>query len=86
MKTQTPVQKIIEYSKRTNTIPKQELDNLLIEEENLILKEINEALNRGHALGFVDGISMSQGKPQSSNSEHALKFHIEQIKETYFEK
>lgn len=86
MKIKTPVQKIVEYSEHTNTINKQALDNLLIEEENLILKEIKDALDRGHALGFVDGISMSQGKPESSNSEQARKFHIEQIKETYFER
>jgi hypothetical protein len=36
-------------------------------------------------LGFSDGITMTQGRPQSSNSENAKEYHIKQLKEKYFE-
>jgi hypothetical protein len=81
----TPVQKIVDYSKYTNTINKQSLDKLLEEEESLILNEVKDALDRGYALGFSDGITMTQGRPQSSNSENAKEYHIKQLKEKYFE-
>lgn len=81
----TPIQKVIEYSKYTNTINKQSLDKLLIEEENLIVNEVQDALERGYALGFSDGLTIAQGRPQSSNSDKAKEFHIKQLKETYFE-
>jgi len=81
----TPVQKIVEYSKHNNTINKQSFDKLLIEEEELITNEVQNALDTGYTLGFVDGLAMAQGKPQSSNSDRAKKFHIKQLKEKYFE-
>lgn len=81
----TPIQKIIEYYNHTKTLPKQELDNLLIEEKELILREVQDGLDRGYALGFSDGLTTTQGKPLSENSDQAKKFHIKKLKETYFE-
>lgn len=81
----TPMQKMNDFFNRNKTLPKQELNKLLIEEEELITNEVQDALNRGYALGFSDGLTMAQGRPQSSNSDQAKKFHIEQLKEKYFE-
>jgi hypothetical protein len=60
------------------------LDKLYIyDNKEAVLKEIEDALRRGYSLGYVDGISHTQGRPQSSSSEYAIKNHIEQIKELY---
>ena len=53
------------------------------EELKIFFKEIEDALKRGYSLGYIDGINHTQGRPQSSSSEHAIKYHIEQIKERY---
>jgi hypothetical protein len=53
------------------------------EEITIFFKEIECVLRRGYSLGYVDGISHTQGRPQSSSSEYAIKNHIEQIKELY---
>lgn len=59
------------------------IDDLLPNEKEVLLKVIEDALKRGYSLGFPDGISMTQGRPQSSNSDHAIKHYLDTFKETY---
>lgn len=66
-----------------NLILQNIMDDLLIKEKEVLLQVIEDALKRGYSLGYSDGISMTQGRPQSSNSDYALKHYIETFKEQY---
>lgn len=57
------------------------VDKLQPNEVLSLINTIKDALKRGYALGFSDGISMSKGRPQSSDSDSAIKHYIEQFKE-----
>ena len=56
---------------------------LSYEEIEIFLEELKDALNRGYSLGYVDAITTSQGRLLSSNSDMAIKYHIEQFKDRF---
>lgn len=82
MKIQTPLQKLLEQFEYL----KNEYSHLLEEEEKLFLDEIEDALKRGHALGYSEALNIAKGRPESSNAENAMHFHLNNVKETYFSK
>lgn len=66
-----------------NNILQNIINDLLPNEKEILVGIIEDALKRGYSLGFSDGISMTQGRPQSSNSDHAIKHYLDTFKETY---
>ena len=52
-------------------------------EQQELVNLIKDALKRGYSLGFIDGTTFSQGRPQSSNAETAINHYIEEFKNEY---
>lgn len=66
-----------------NNILQNIIKDLLPNEKEALVELIKDALKRGYSLGFSDGISMTQGRPQSSNSDNAIEHYLNTFKETY---
>lgn len=84
MKKETPLYKLIKLLNDSNVSNKDLISHFLKEEEELFISEIEDALKRGHALGYSEALNVSQGRPESSNAENAMHYHINDIKNTYF--
>ena len=49
-----------------------------------VLDEIRDALEYGRSLGYTDCLNKTLGhKPESSNTDQAIEFYINSVKEAY---